>query len=92
MDKCHQCKTQVCSNARICKCSEDYEDNERNIPNTTRSSKPSFLVDNIANIGIEGFIKQQNSYLQFESIWWSLVQGSNAQPTELAWHVSVGDL
>ena len=34
-----------------------------------RVFRNSYKVDNVANTGIEGFIQQQNSYLQCELIW-----------------------
>ena len=46
-------------------------------------------VDNVVNIAIKSFLQQQKSYLQCDSIRWPLIQGFNAQPTELTWHVSV---
>ena len=35
------------------------------------------------------FTAAGKSYFQWGSIWWSMVQESNAQPTELIWYVPV---
>ena len=40
-------------------------------------------VDNVVNIDVKDFSISKKSSLQWDSILWSLIQGSNAQPTEL---------